>query len=301
MSDRDERGTSSRDGAASSLRIAAVTMTRDEGEMLRLWVAHHGRQFGHENLLVLDDGSTDGSTEDLGCTVHRIPGLPGGGSFEASRMRLVSGIGAGLLAAYDYVVFTDVDEFLVVDPRFGSLAELLEARGRPEVVGSTAMDLVQLPGEPPIDLGRPLLQQRAFAKFSPVMCKPAVKRVPAKWAVGSHGVAAPYAVDPDLYMFHLKFVDRDRLIAVADKRYAAFLEDGRAELSGWSKDAQELVARYDAAIAAWDPATAPEFDPHAEDLAGITADRGDGVWRTRRVGLWVQPLVRVPAQLAASF
>lgn len=282
--------------------MLVLTMARDEGPLLRRWIDHYARHVGPENLLVLDDNSTDGSTADLGCTVHRIPGLPGGGAFEASRMRLVSGVGAGLLAAYDYVVFTDVDEFLVVDPtRFASLGDLLEERGRPEVVGSVAMDLVQLPGEPAIDLGRPLLQQRAYAKFSPVMCKPSVKRVPAKWAVGSHGVAAPYAVDPDLYMFHLKFVDRDRLIAVADKRYAAFLEDGRAELSGWSKDAQELVTRYDAAIAAWDAATAPEFDPRGEDLAGVTADRGDGVWRTRRVGLWVQPLVRVPSQLAASF
>ena len=96
--------------------VAVITMARDEGELLPLWVSHYARHVGIDNLVVLDDNSVDGSTEGLGCTVHRVPELKGGLAFEPVRMRLMNGLAAGLLAVYDYVVFVDVDEFLVTDP-----------------------------------------------------------------------------------------------------------------------------------------------------------------------------------------
>ena len=113
--------------------VAVLTMARDEGPLLRVWAEHHARLVGAGNVLILDDSTSDGSTDalgDLGCTLHRLPTFRGE-RFEGARMQLVSGIAQGLLAVYDYVVFVDADEFLVVDPAHAGLAELLLARGLP--------------------------------------------------------------------------------------------------------------------------------------------------------------------------
>lgn len=55
--------------------LAVVTMARDEGAVLRRWVDWYAGQVGAEHVIVLDDGSTDGSTDDLPCPVLHLPPL----------------------------------------------------------------------------------------------------------------------------------------------------------------------------------------------------------------------------------
>lgn len=285
-------------------RVAVLTMARDEGPLLRVWVQHYARQVGREHLIVLDDGSADGSTSDLGCTVHRLPGLPGGAGFERARMALVSGLAQGLLAVYDYVAFVDADEFLVPDPAaYASLPELLDDRPGSDVVGAVGLNLVHLPSEPPLDLGRPLLEQRRFAMFTPIMCKPSVKRVAAAWAVSSHGIRTPYAVDPQLFLLHLKFADRDRLAAMSARRNEANAADGRAGKSSWSKPADELLAVFDKVVGGVDEDAVPEFDAASAPLAALVSEV-DGVFRTPQQGqlqaLRREPVVRLPRRLVGT-
>ncbi len=283
--------------------VAVITMTRDEGDLMRVWVDHYARHVGLENLIVLDDNSVDGSTDGLGCTVHRLPRLQGGDAFEPTRMRLVNGIATGLLAAYDYVVFVDVDEFLVTDPaKYATFPDLIEARGRPAVLGVVGLNLVHLPHvEPePLDLSRPLLRQRSFAKFTPLMCKPSVKRVNAGWAVASHGIRAEYAVEPELFMIHLKFADRARLAEVSALRNEVSRADGRAEDASWGRGADRVLALFDQAVAGADPATMPEFDPCSAGLEEVVIFL-NGRHRTPKQGqlaaLRSQPLVRLPERI----
>ena len=285
--------------------IAVITMARDEGLLLSVWVEHYARHVGMNGLVVLDDNSSDGSTENLPCTVHHVPGLPGGAGFELSRMRLVSGIAQGLLAVYDYVAFVDVDEFLIPDPaRFSTLPELVAAHPEP-VLGVVGLNVVHLPAvEAPLDLRRPLLEQRSFAKFTPLMCKPSVKRVPAPWVASSHGIRRPYQVDPSLFMIHLKYADRDRLASVATVRKAANASDGRAGKSSWSRPVAQQLATFDRVVAGVDPASIPEFDPGAEALDGLVEEHEDGIFRTPQQGqlqaLQHQPFVRLPSRLLGA-
>ena len=112
------------------VRLAALTMVRDEQVMLPRWVRHYSRECGAENLFVVDDNSTDGSTDDLPCSVLRIPSW-GDKHFESTRMRVVSNIAAALLEAYDAVLFADADEFLVADPeKYDGLRDLVAPEGR---------------------------------------------------------------------------------------------------------------------------------------------------------------------------
>lgn len=286
--------------------VAVITMARDEGDLLPLWVSHYARHVGIDNLVVLDDNSVDGSTEGLGCTVHRLPPLKGE-DFEPVRMQLMNGLAHGLLAAYDYVVFVDVDEFLVTDPaKYPTLGDLIEARDRPAVLGVMGLNLVHLPQveTSPLDLSRPILEQRRFAKFTPLMCKPSVKRVAAGWALASHGIRAAYAVEPELFMIHLKFADRDRLASVAAIRNAVSKADGRAEGASWGRSPDKLLEVFDAVVADIDPSTVPEFDPYAEDLDDLVILLNER-YRTRKQGQLValrnQPLVRVPERLHGAF
>jgi hypothetical protein len=274
-------------------QVAVMTMVRDEGPMLRRWVEHHAALVGLDNLVVLDDQTSDGSTDDLGCTVHRLPVLDGE-MFEPIRMQLTSGLAAALLVVYDYVVFLDADELLVTSPEFDTLGDLLAARDYPEVVGAVGLNLVHAPGEAPLDLSRPLLEQRGFAVFTPLMCKPVLKRVAAPWVRASHGIRARYTIDPDLFLLHLKFADRDRLAEIAVRRNRAFQADGRAAESSWSRPVDEVTDALDVAIGRADLAGATPFDPRSAGLDSIVLER-NGICRTPKQGQ-LQALLDNPVQ-----
>lgn len=286
--------------ASGPPRVAVLTVARDEAVMLPRWVAHYGREFGVENLIVFDDNSSDGSTDDLPCTVHRIPGFRGG--FEGHRLRLVSGVAKGLLETYDWVVFTDVDEFLLADPaRHGGLVDLLAARSEAPILASLAFNVVHhVESEEPLDPAAPVLGQRRLASFAPVMCKPSVKQVSAPWSHASHGTRVPYAVDPELFMVHLKFADRDLLRAAADRRNAMVHEDGRGSNTSWNRTGDDIVTVLEEVVRGVDPASVPEFDVADVDLGALVEKVPHG-FRSPREGqlrsLQNRGLVRVPDRL----
>ena len=281
--------------------VLVMTMVRDEAEMLPRWVRHYAEQVGVKNLFVLDDGSTDGSTDALGCTVHRLPPLPGRG-YERMRMELVSGLARGFLATYDFVVFVDADEFLLPDPaRHEDLPSFLARRRQAEVIAPMTLNVVHVPSvEGPLRADEPVLGQRRFAKFTPIMCKPSIKQVPASWRWASHGIKAPYQVDPELYMLHLKFADRDALGRVAAHRRALVDSSGRALRSNWSRGADDVLAVLDRSVRNVDPERTPEFSPEEVDLSRIV-ERREGWYRSVGPGqlsaLERQPLRRVPGSL----
>ncbi len=284
------------------LRIAALTFVRDEGRMLPLWIKYYGAQLGTENLYVVDDNSVDGSTDDLPCDVLRVPPVREG-RFESTRMAFLAGQSAALLAFYDCVVFCDADEFIVPDPEvYAGLREFIERQG-PDVAAVAAMGLNVVHAvdfEEALDLSRPVLGQRRLVKFLPLMCKPAIKFAASPWYAASHGLRSPYRVDPDLWMFHLKFADRELLREVADRRQAAVAEDGRSHNTNWRRGGDELVALLDELNqGAAEPVSYPEFaPPEGEALAALVVEVPGEGWRAPRGSqvrmMRKRPLQRVP-------
>lgn len=287
--------------------VAVITMVRDEREMLPRWIAHYGAQVGVGNLTVFDDQSTDGSTDDLPCPTHHLPGMKPGKTFDARRSHLVSSFARALLESYDVVIYTDVDEFLVPDPaRHADLRSYLAARPAVPVIAGLALNVTHLDAiEPPLSPERPVLAQRRFAKFIPGMCKPSIKRTPDRWIRSGHGIQAPYAVDPELFMFHLKFADLDHLRKVGDGRHTGFQLGRGHRKTLWSSSGGDLVARLRQGVAGTTPETVPEFDPGVVDVGSLVV-RGDrpgdfhSVLEGQRIAMDRQPLVRIPERFSTS-
>lgn len=276
--------------------------------MLPRWIDYYGRQLGLQSLIVLDDNSVDGSTDNLPCTLYRLPPEPWKRRWAKTRARLVNGMANGLLACNDVVIFTDVDEFLVADPaKHDGLLDYLAARADRPVIAPVALELMHNTSEePPLDAGRPVLEQRRFVKFSPAMCKPLVKRVPDLWQPAFHAIHARFEVDRDLWMLHLKYSDEAVLEKTAEHRNRVRTVEGRGSPgSFWAKSPEALRSL----LTSWTDVTSSngevtEFDVDELELDGLIRRQRDGSWRPHAnqvATLEASPLRELPARFRTLF
>jgi len=306
LTDRGPGGDEPRAAAAGTPSVVVLTMARDESDMLHRWIAYYGAQVGPRHLIVLDDNSVDGSTDDLPCPVVPLPPAPWKAPWANVRTTLVNGLARGLLACYDVVIFTDVDEFLIPDPdRYAGLLDYLARHGDRDVIAPLAVNVLHNPAlEPALEADRPLLEQRRFVKFAPGMCKPLVKRVPAAWLPAVHGVKAPFAIDRDLLMVHLKYYDFPSMEAVADHRHRIHQTEGRGSaVSAWALDSDELGDRLLRWVATPEGAVVPEFDPAEPDLSDVVRARPDGFHRSngpQLVAMDENPLRQLPPRFRSA-
>jgi hypothetical protein len=188
--------------------LAAVTMVYNDPDYIALWCRHYGRQLGARNCYILDHGSDDGSTDRMGgVNVIRLPRSP---KDDVQRTRMISAFCGELLRRYDAVIHVDVDELLVADPRhYRDLADCA-ASMKGGVMNAIGFEVFHRPDEEPaIDIDSPVSLQRRSLWFHVALCKPALIREPVVWSPGFHSVQGPVAFD-HLYLFHLRYFDRDR-------------------------------------------------------------------------------------------
>jgi hypothetical protein len=287
-----------REPTTSLPTAVVITMVRDGGSMLQRWCRYYGAQVGMEHLLVFDDNSTDGSTDQLPCPVVPLPEMPHAG-FDRRRMQLLSGIAAGLLKVYDFVIHVDVDEFLVADPAdYPGLRHFLADRMDRMVIAPVGVNVVQhLDVEGPLDERRPILGQRRFVKFTPNLCKPAIKQVPAAWRRTPHAVSAPFSVDPKLLLVHCKFHDLSAVTDVAAHR-GALAEQGRGPRSNWGRGITDWEEQLRTFVGDTPAEEVPELDPAALNLADVVTPARNEWWAGRDGSqlrsLRREPLARLP-------
>ena len=181
-------------------------MVYNEKVFLPIWLQHYGTALGYENLFVIDDGSNDGSTAD--CRIVNLLRKKRAPLDEHDRALLIGLLHEQLLGFYDWVIYVDCDELIVVDPVVGqSLIEYLETCSRKSInaIGLNIVHDRQREGD--LDVNKPLLVQRRFVQPSSRFSKPAISSVPTRWDPGFHSSNQPRNLDHKLILFHLRSVD----------------------------------------------------------------------------------------------
>jgi Glycosyl transferase family 2 len=216
------------------MKTAVFTTTYNESIFLPMWVKYYGDEFGRNNLFILDDGSTDGSTDMLhDTTVIRLRRSKR--KDEDDRAKFISRCQKALLKFYDIVIYTDTDEFLIPDPeKYRTLADFISLCCK-TFVNPVGLDLYHVEElEPAIDLGKAILSQRSYVKFSGLYCKPLISRIALEWEPGLHACQYPPNVQLDLFLFHLKRMD----VTMARNRL-------HAQPITWSPNAERKMHGFD--------------------------------------------------------
>jgi Glycosyl transferase family 2 len=210
---------------------AVITIVHNEPVFLPIWLGWYSRFFASEDIYVLDNDSTDGSTDRGGFV--RIP-VANDEVDHRWMARTIEGLQHELLDRYDVVVVADVDEIITPVPEWGTLGEYLD-RFDEESVNCLGYEILHDPAnEPPLSFDRPILDQRGTWFFNDGYDKAAVATEPMTWKPGFHGRAdGHFNLDPDLRLIHLHRMDfgicRERHLT---RRRRAWADED--ERSGWA-------------------------------------------------------------------
>ncbi|WP_421761982.1 glycosyltransferase family 2 protein [Devosia sp.] len=187
-------------------RVAVICTVYNEAILLPLWLTYYGSLFGLDNLYLIDDGSTDGSTDNLGgVNVIKIDQAE---IDQDLRCRDVSFFHNEIKRLYDAVIYVDIDEFLVPDPLFGvGLRDYIE-RTALDHFNAVGLNVIQhISDEPDYSPSRGVFEQRRFVQFERGYCKQLIHKAPVFWGIGFHNTTEPVAMAAGLYLFHLRAMD----------------------------------------------------------------------------------------------
>ncbi len=281
---------------------AALTFVYNEAVNLPIWIKYYGANFGEKNLFVVDRESTDGSTDNLGA-VNRIV-VPRDAFDDKKKADFMSSMQNALLNYYDAVVCGDCDELVV--PNLGPYANLADYIAKMDFDYVTCIGLNELHilnMEPPLDVSRPILIQRRYARFMSATCKTMLSRVPIRWLPGLHCLSRRPKPDPNLFMFHTKTMDYN----IASARQEINRE------TAWSEDSlsQNFGAHHRYEFAQFvregffDPANIInqgkiqpfDFSEEMAQFGAETVEKDEYFWIPMNLNRWVE----IPANLRAAF
>lgn len=188
-------------------RRAAVTIVHNEPVFLPIWLRYYSRFFARDDLYVLDNESSDGSTTGGG--FRRVP-VPHDRVDHVWMAQTLADFQHELLERYDVVLVSDVDEILAPDPCWGDLEAYID-RIEEEFVNPLGYEVVHLPNrEGPLRPEWPILSQRRHWFANDAYDKPLLATVPLTWVPGLHKSAdGRQNYDPDLRLIHLHRMDYD--------------------------------------------------------------------------------------------
>ena len=286
------------------MKLAAVTMVYNEPDYMGLWCRHYGAQVGPAHCYVIDHGTEDGTTDDLGeINVVRIARSP---MDDAFRAELVSDFCADLLTRYDAVVHGDVDELLIADPRYHRhLADCAREMTGP-VTHAVGLEVWHLAAaEPAIDIAQPVSLQRSWTwfKLGFMQARSGARTGP----LGTPASIASMRLWPSstCFLFHLRYFDRERgLQRLARTRAMAWAHD---HAGGHQRQPDESWLKLLHDVAALPKAAPGDVDvgrePLAPLLAKVTDSQTGRETDTYRIDLGIHggSLIPIPLRFQGRF
>lgn len=232
------------------MKICAITMVYRDYWALAQWIRHYSKHLGIENLYVVAHGS-DAKVNEIvkGANIWTVP-RDSLEEFDKRRNQMLNQFQAGLLQSYDWVIRTDADELICVDPnQHGSLKELL-SNTTEDAVFATGLDLYEIVGQNEIPEGASVFEHRSAAVLTGNYSKAWAVRQDA--SLMKHGVkltgdgdtAYSYVYPRGTFLVHLKFAS----ISALDHANASRKEVARSNapgVPGWGwKRAEQHALKF---------------------------------------------------------
>ncbi len=196
------------------MKICGITMVYRDYWALSQWYAHYSRHLGSENLFVVAHGH-DPKISEL-CPRASVITVPRDelAGFDRMRGQMLNSIQDGLAVAYDWVIRTDVDELIFIDPaHHNSFADLFKAYRKPKAIFALGMNVAEVEGDQELGRADSVMSKRCHAVFSGHYSKAwAVKR---GIALVRHGIEVapsdldhePFTLPKGVYLAHLKYAN----------------------------------------------------------------------------------------------
>lgn len=215
--------------------MAIFTLVKNEKYFLQKWLSYYKQFFANEDIYVIDHETTDGSTNNLDVNVIKVTN-----NNRINSKWLVDTAEAQykeLLEKYNYVMYTDSDEFIFTKDG-SNLKQYLNQRISQGVncFISTGYNLFHWKQkEPqPFDYSKPMFSQRRFVKPEWCYNKPFLFNYLPCFMVGFHksGNEQPYNQtqrnDPNIVMIHTKLYDQKESVNRYLERYKNSIDEDTA-------------------------------------------------------------------------
>lgn len=188
-----------------SSRGFVLTMQYNDDFFLPIWIRHYEKYFNHDSIYVIDHGSDQNFVPP---TVNRIYVPRTNGFNELDRLYIVQGIVFALMKSYDYGVFCDSDELILLD---GFKQEKMIPKSSIYVYG---FDLFKVNVEG---------KSKIYGIFNNAMCKPLIfNHDYPVWSTGFHGVKVSESPVMSMIMGHLKYINQNAYMNNFINRQAAY-------------------------------------------------------------------------------
>lgn len=281
----------------------AITMVRDDYELLQLWIDHHERVFeDRSNLYVVAHGN-DPETRRIadGCSIIHAPFVAAADNFEQIRRKFLHQFYSSLTPYFHNVFVLDADELVAIDPARGlTMFEwLTQTKFQHRVVNALGFEPIfqEKMGEAPLDPTRSVLSQRRFGRVNSHFCKPVLLRAPNIRCTAHRAVADPVAIHTDLLLFHLKYFDPEVTQKTVLRRLdSADAFPGDKTLFGWRRPEgmHEYYGKNSDASEGYEP-----FDPKAFEFLSARIERG--IARQNRIVQLLYGPFKIPERFETLF
>ncbi|QUJ76559.1 glycosyltransferase family 2 protein [Sulfitobacter albidus] len=224
------------------MKICAMTMVYRDYWALAQWYRHYGGHLGPRNLYVIAHGHDPRIAEI--CPEASIITIPRDElkHFDRVRLRLMNDIQSGLGNVYDWVIQTDTDELVCLNPdQHASFADLFATAEAPVLFG-LGLNLAEAKDDPEMPEGANVFSYRKTACVTGNYSK--------AWAVSNgmalrwHGVFCgykrahkfPFVMPDGVFFVHLKHAHRGALEDANEVRQSVAETVGEEwNVTGWAK------------------------------------------------------------------
>ncbi|RCW88293.1 hypothetical protein [Paracoccus lutimaris] len=273
------------------MSIAFVTMVYNDEFFLDVWLRHYLKYTAPENLYVITHGPQPYAHEMArGCNVIEIDRDPRNPRLDQDRFAHLSKFCSELTASYDRVIWNDVDEIILLDPKYGSdLIGYMESIPRQQqVITPLGLEIVHRADlESDYDYGREMFAQRRYVRFNGWYTKPNITGIPIIWGPDGHGSSHDQIhLDDRLYTFHLKWFDQSfHINRHRDRLKLRFNDDDGNEVIvgagswAWSESTYLIISNSFLRMNVLPPRRSFDFGPQRELVRSSFRGGSNGMYR----------------------